>query len=77
MNKEDLQKLTDNIQKLPRDVRLAMLQGSAGTQLDVTFKDGTRHECTVNESLAVIANLLGFYDEAVELGLILTPESSK
>lgn len=77
MDQNDLIKLTDNIQKLPRDARLAMLQGSAGTQLDITFNDGTRHECTVNESLAVIANILGFYDEAVELGLILTPKSSK
>ncbi len=75
MNKEDLERLTDNVKNLPRDARLAMLQGSAGTQFDVVFDNGERYKCTVGESLAVIANILGFYDEAEELGL--TPKSNK
>ena len=68
--KDELAKMTNNIRYLDRDVRLACMQGVVGSVLVVELDDEVAHKCNVAETIGLVADLLGFYDEAREKGLL-------
>nr|DAM63343.1 MAG TPA: hypothetical protein [Caudoviricetes sp.] len=68
--KDELTKMTNNIRYLDRDVRLACMQGVVGSVLVVDLDDEVAHKCNVAETIGLVADLLGFYDEAREKGLL-------
>lgn len=75
MKIEELNELGEKIRYLPRDVRLAAFSSilSQGKiDVDVTSDGGYvyLHQCDVEQSIGVIAEILGFFDEAEELGLL-------
>lgn len=70
---ETLDKMVDDIPNLPRDVRLACLQGLVGERFNVKLDSG-EHQCNAAENIAIAIDLLGFYAELEELGL--KPKSS-
>lgn len=75
MTKDELTKMTNNIRYLDRDVRLACMQGVVGSVLVVDLDDEASHKCNVAETIGLVADLLGFFDEAKEKGL--TPQETE
>ncbi len=75
MTKDELAKMTNNIRFLDRDVRLACMQGVVGSVLVVDLDDEVSHKCNVAETIGLVAEMLGFFDEAKEKGL--TPQETE
>lgn len=73
--KDELVKMTNNIRYLDRDVRLACMQGVVGSVLVVDLDDEVAHKCDVAEAIGLVADMLGFFDEAKEKGL--TPQETE
>lgn len=73
--KDELAKMANNIRYLDRDVRLACMQGVVGSVLVVDLEGEVAHKCNVAETIALAADILGFFDEAKEKGL--TPQETE
>ena len=71
---KELNKLTPKIKYLPRDVRLAALSAILKTNLEtvLTSPSGIKslHQCDVEQSIAYVAEILGFFDETEEFDLL-------
>lgn len=71
---KELNELAPKIKYLPRDVRLAALSSILKATLETTLAapSGTKslYQCDVAQSIAFVAEILGFFDESEELGLL-------
>ena len=72
MTRDELNQLSANVKNLPRDVRLAALQGLLAVDtLRIKLSDEKEpHPCNIVEATALVANELGFFEDLRVLGLL-------
>lgn len=71
MTRDELNQLSANVKNLPRDVRLAALQGLLAVDtLHIKLSDEGDHPCNIVEAAALVANELGFFEDLRVLGLL-------